>query len=45
MPGAQAGGRSEGPGRIWRGGNQGAKPALTLISVPQQGRRLDTTPP
>jgi hypothetical protein len=27
------------------GGSQGAKPALALISVPQQGRRLDTTPP
>ena len=39
-----AGGRSDGPGRTRRGGNQGANPALALISVLQQGRRLDTTP-
>ena len=44
MPGGQASGRSDGLGCIWRGGDSGAKPTLALISVPQQGRRLDTTP-
>jgi hypothetical protein len=40
-----AGGHSDGPGRTRRDGNQGANPALALIAVPQQGRRLDATPP
>jgi len=35
---ARLAGAATGPGRTRRGGNQGANPALALISVPQQGR-------